>query len=459
MKKINFFIEIIIIVSSLCITILLFFSKQENASLLFLLPLLFCILKVIYIKYIYLFKNITSFMIVSLSYLKNVLIPFLLYLSDYKLLNYGYEIYFKRSGIRKIESYNNAILLLAYEMIVIFTLLCYLNSKYNKYTKNNKYQKISKKTKFFFYVSLIYMFVVLFIYPELIKNFQLLFQIGEPEHVFKLRSLRYGGEGIPAIFHTILNSIFAILQILFPIYFIVYLNKKKSILLNYLLLFLLLLIFNSAKGNTFIAIIILLYTLFNMYPKHRKIIKGTGILILGIGIIFLFIKNKNGVLEESYFSNLSVLLSTYFSGILNVAYSLKMEKGEYYIILVDILKSIPFISGEFFKNTLASTSIFNYTINQNNLYQDQILPMIGQGYFYFGKVLAPILPCIILIIGFSYEIKLKKEKNLLYKNIYFYFVIILGYCTLILNINILIQMLFNGIILLVIYKRMRIVNE
>lgn len=452
MKILKILSEIGLQLISLLVAIIIFNDKGEGYYLLFLYPLTFFILKICLIKYTNLFSNLTSFIIISFFFIRSVFTPVLLYLSNYDLLKNGYGIYFNRSVI-KIENYDLAVLLACYEMTVIFLLLFFLNSKIKKNYKKET-TKLDIKLKYFIYTLIAYIAIILIIYPELIHNFQFILNIGESEKIIKVRSLRYGGDGIPAIFLTLLNSAFTMQQIILPVYLLEKIKFKKYKTIWVISIILLLCsITNREKGNTFILLILFMITLYRTYPKYRKLINIFIVFLLFFASICLYIKSKNSLGGETLISQLSVLFSAYFSGIPNIAYSLRMERGNITNICIDFVKSIPYISGEFFKKELTSASIFNFNINGNNLYKDQILPMIGQGYFYFGYVLAPVLPSFILVLAFYYEHRMKKERNMILNHIYTYMVLYFSYSSIMLNINIFTGFLFRGLLLLILSQK------
>jgi len=124
---------------------------------------------------------------------------------------------------------------------------------------------------------------------------------------------------------------------------------------------------------------------------------------------------------------LSTSIQVYTGGPYNVAMSLETKEYFYDIVNTNVLF-------EFFKsfvglniflkdfNFQTTSELFNYRIffDPNNI--SQIIPIIGQGYFYFVFIIAPIFSIIFIFLGFYFNKLIDKKISL---EIYYFLIIIL----------------------------------
>ena len=99
--------------------------------------------------------------------------------------------------------------------------------------------------------------------------------------------------------------------------------------------------------------------------------------------------NTSTAKSSSTFENLNTDLQLYFSGVSNVAHSIDTSyvyaPFQFDAIISELFRSVVFLN-----------SLFGQ--HQRSLVSDQILPMIGQGFLYFGPYLAPVLSLISIIL-------------------------------------------------------------
>ena len=153
-----------------------------------------------------------------------------------------------------------------------------------------------------------------------------------------------------------------------------------------------------------------LFTIFILYKNYRKLI-----VILSVGMSLLLIAvstllkqntivtqgNTSTAKSSSTFENLNTDLQLYFSGVSNVAHSIDTSyvyaPFQFDAIISELFRSVVFLNSLFGQHQSALTS-FNEVFYQRSLVSDQILPMIGQGFLYFGPYLAPVLSLISIIL-------------------------------------------------------------
>ena len=99
--------------------------------------------------------------------------------------------------------------------------------------------------------------------------------------------------------------------------------------------------------------------------------------------------------------NFNTDIQIYFSGLTNVGHALEeafvFKSFDLSSIMSDLTHSVVFING-FFQDRHSALTLFNNMFYKSTGLNDQIIPMIGQGYLYFGPILAPILSVIGILI-------------------------------------------------------------
>ena len=165
----------------------------------------------------------------------------------------------------------------------------------------------------------------------------------------------------------------------------------------------LMIIVNGERGNSVMCAVALLVIIIDLYPKKMKKLAPlilSGIVI--IAIIGLLAKANNNDFSN-FTQSFSVIMSAYFSGPQNVAAAILASKSvgghNIGIVFTDFIRTIPFISSllqskyRITSSVLFGEAIYGTTITGSRT--DQILPAIGQGYHYFGFLMAPLIPCIL----------------------------------------------------------------
>jgi len=202
---------------------------------------------------------------------------------------------------------------------------------------------------------------------------------------------------------------------------------------------------------TSIQLSLVLFVILNLlYPYYSK--KISFLIILNILFFsFLALSIKVGFTSKSLLNSLfqlSAITNVYFGGVFNVSASLAINNEiSYKIILSDILRNIPFIN-YFFKNIPNTVNIFNNLIlGEKQTYL--IIPMIGQGKFYFGYIFAPFFSIISILLALYYENKFKNSYTIIGKYLYLYISFIFGLSPIMYNFNILVSFLFNAFFCLI----------
>jgi len=164
----------------------------------------------------------------------------------------------------------------------------------------------------------------------------------------------------------------------------------------------------------YISIFVYFITI-RLWPESKRSL----IFILGtlscFGILVLAYI-KSGATSWGLFRNeLGTILQAYFPGVINLSAVLVLPR----INIIDRLFSdlyslIPFRNSLF---GLQVVNLANY-FNMNNNMTGQILPLIGESYYYFGIILSPLLSSVFVIISINANEKMNNCKDVLHYGIY-----------------------------------------
>lgn len=445
---INFYRFITILVSIVSLIFILIYDKTNfSTNNLVLLPLCYLILFVLvpsFSKYIYKSIGITIINITML--IRYSIVPFLISI-------YGVNL---NTGIYLSEKLQfKAINLMLYEMILIFIVFIIFQKKFYG-NSTNKMTKIKPSNNLFGWLFIIICVFVIILYPSILNRYSFVWtatllkskEVEGVSYSFLLLLVQLG--------HLVLTI--SIINTLYKFYL-----KKKSLIFVILSLVTIVISSSFMIGTSRFSIILPLisglFTMFILYKAYKKVIGFISVVVsfLLIGITTV-LKNRT-ISGESVsnsindnLSDLTVSLQLYFSGVSNVAHSINTrliyEPYQMENIITDLLRTVVLINN-FFINQ--SSALLNYNLSfygKGNI-NDQILPMIGQGYLYFGYILAPIFT-VITIIFVMYLDKKISENNSLF-NIYILVYLCLKFALFnMANMTILISYLTNFYILLMI---------
>lgn len=213
-----------------------------------------------------------------------------------------------------------------------------------------------------------------------------------------------------------LFSFFAdFMRILLPIYLfrIIYKNFKGSkwgLILSLPILLLQLMFITATSALAIFCAFVDFYVLIKIYPQYEKrMLRFLYFVAILIVVVLFVIKYNSSVLYTgSGYEALSEMMQAYFSGICNVAASYNVPTIEKWnALFFDLYYTIPFNGSLFGLKGATSANLFN----ASNYGKFQIIPCIGQANYYFGAVLAPIIPCAMVYFSVHVFNKNKSEKN------------------------------------------------
>ena len=204
------------------------------------------------------------------------------------------------------------------------------------------------------------------------------------------------------------------------------------------------------RWYTFVSAFSALFLLIYLFNNHTKrIILLLLIPLASLMMLSTIIKNGGYVSGDSVSSSIegafgSTSLDAYCNGLGNVNVVYKMTENNSDISFLnlpfDALTSMPIIN-HYLPKDMLSTIAFHKAIDRT----DQIIPMIGQSYLYFGFILSPILT-IISILFFRF-LDFKFYIDYTYKKyVYSFFAIWFSIVPIALNLSIFFMWLYIRII-------------
>lgn len=430
-------------------------SNNYEYQLLPILPITFGVCSCFFISiYEYVFKSWSITLIIGIYYFRLVIIPIIMFFGDYSSLILNNRVY---------TNMNTTILLLVYEVVSVFLTLSLRLKEVSFPSKSleiKNYNIFNTKSRFFkvIFVAMISfeLFCVL-LFPELSAYTNFFISSSLEGSIKQAQEFLYMTKIVPGIIYRLYAFIFNILQIIVPVIVIQYIYKKyskekklKAVFFSLFVIFISITIMTPEKANSILIGVNLFLLIFYMYPRIiRKIFPFA--FLIGIFIIFGGLVLKAGANHTGdIFKSLSSILTAYFGGPANVSVAVSMNHyANTSTFFSDIVSSIPFVS-YFFTDLITTPKMFNLTLYGNSNSGDQIIPMIGQGFYYFGFILAPLFTFLCVNISMKLEKYAKKSLDVFSKYIFMYGSTIFALSPVIYNLNIVITTSFNIIVVLVI---------
>lgn len=190
-----------------------------------------------------------------------------------------------------------------------------------------------------------------------------------------------------------------------------------------------------SRWYTVITVIAMFCWLIKLYPQKKKII----IMCISVPALLLIlfasmVKNtsfgSNGGWIESIFELLDpTVLDSYFAGPVSVnnAIGVKENMGiDLFSMPYDVLNNFP-ILGNFINRQNASVSCYNQYLGRG----DQILPLIGQSFIWFGYMFSPLLSIFAVIMSKRADMYFEFSKGI-YTYLYAFIAV---WCALMLILN------------------------
>lgn len=199
-------------------------------------------------------------------------------------------------------------------------------------------------------------------------------------------------------------------------------GHRSTSIFNVLLLtfMLIILTFIDSSGitrwYTLVVAFAAIFSIMHLFPKYKR--QSLFIVLFPVGLLILFAslqKNSDYTLHSGNLSSSAnevfdaTNMDVYFNGVGNVKTTFVVaEKGDAGIgsIIPDVLKCMPVIS-HYIPMDNATSNIFHRVLGRD----DQIVPMISQGYLYFGSVFAPLLTILTILFFRYFDYKFKVDNS------------------------------------------------
>lgn len=381
------------------------------------LPVTYIVIKLLY-KFLSCrcFVSFPSRLFEIAAFLKYFLIPVLLLIDE----NYRYV----TGPLPSDESFNIAIKISIYEMLIIYIFRYIYHKKNHVLLKQNTHPNLYEKISSLFIIMSLIGIIFLLLYPNLMFPKFYLFEEKDGENEQKV-------------------PLFSILILIWKkFYYIILLicinNKfketkysyKKSIVLSMLVFicFVYMTLGASRWGILFTTIT----TYFILSYFYGKVIKKIFVFVfpflIAIMLLISYYKFSNDLnfIDGNYFQSFVALfasqLQSYFSGVSLIAQAVDMSVDTIFendftfdVLCNDFLGSIPFVNS--FVNPMERTNIiFNqYVLSVNTIWFTQIIPASGIGYIYMGFWLSPVFTLLFNIYGLYFEKRCLESNDVINK--------------------------------------------
>jgi len=398
---------LVVILSFISIIFILLSDKKIPSNLPFL-PIFFTILVLIIPSFTaYVFKNI-GITIINLTMIIRYLI------SPILIATYGTNLNFGHLTMQSTQVI--AVNLMIYEMIVMFIVFAIFHKKFYKVGDENDVMSISSSNNIFGWLFVLLCVLILISNPAILTRYSFVWLSTD------LKNKDVEGVSVSLFFLIIQLGHLVLTVNLLNLIYRFYERKKHFV---FVLISLLIIVISSSfivgtsRFSIILPLVTGLYTVLKLYKPYRKLL---GILSIVLSFIFILVSTTlkqqtiNGKSNYNTFENLNTELQIYFSGVSNVTHAINTgviyEPFNIMGILSDLFRSVIYLNSLFGENVSALTE-YNVIFYGGGMSQDQILPMIGQGYLYFGYLLAPILTVLTMLVVMFLDQKITKSSSLI----------------------------------------------
>lgn len=424
----NYLVAIIILILSIITSGLILFdvARPPQYGMTCLLPLAFAFTAIPLLLQNKPFEYIYSTIILLTYFGRNVITPLFMVLGGYQSALLGNVI---------LETIPEASLIMVFDTIVVLTFLSRTLSRHPideiKYNINIANCKLSKKLALFIVILIVLGILILRI-DSSIGQHTFLYLLDTEKEYFAL-SDPSKGIGTLSMYVQLISTIFVIIQIFLPPMLLYYISKIKLVFIRTLLYVTLVVIVcvvaTEDRLNSLLAGIALLLTMRDVLgDEFRNKFKVLLTSFLILSMIALLIKTNafSGNGDVNYV-DVYTTFAAYFSYIPTVADGVLFleNDGRFQIfsIIPDFISKIPYAS--YILNMFADVHLQNSNQSFNIFISNQIGHSIGQilpttmvGVRYFGYLLAPLFPCILVSISNRFETKINEQKNIVSRMLY-----------------------------------------
>ena len=413
-KNAKFTLDYFFSIFSVFVFIFVLIKCQERGyELFFLLPFTFLLVYlIIFRKIVYNTDNIFLIIIFLIIFLRYIVLPLFTVITAY---------YDGRSSLPpKLDSFRLSNVLSIYELATVSIAIWYFEQKLRKY-KNLQIsipvtiRRGSDQIYWLFIISTLFIGIIM---PNTIKALNLVSPSSEIIRNFDSFTFF---ESLIIYSLLLAKQLFALLLIK-KLYFKYLKNYRYRYLLFsvFLAVINIIIYFGTNRSDVIINAVATMLILHYLYLKRARMLLVI-IIILLILIIISITVIRSGVSISNNSNPLidfTDMLQAYLGGTYNIAIAIETKEmfpqvSSPLVLMYDILR--PMIGINFIMKKLNidySNIYFNRRLWIGIDRRSQILPMIGQGYIYFGLFFAPILS--VIFVKFSYYLyrTLKKTKSL-----------------------------------------------
>lgn len=457
-KRIGIFLFCLLFIAS--IILLIYIGLNDNVKYYTIFPIIAYIIG-IFINLSNFIKKENNYVLYILSvlfFIRNIIIPFLSIL-DGTVMSYSYD-----------TEYIKSLYLITYETIVVFISLniFYRIIKVKQFKKKEDINSFS----FIFKIILFIVIICLLLFPALFRNYNILIQTDTDVRNEALLVAEEKLSSVPSLIRVLMVILMEPLRIFLSIYIIDILYKKyrekqsqKYINISLLIVLLNAIIMTERKLFSIIFAFCLVLFLLRLYPKSTKkilFICGVGLIcVIGFVAFFKLFVIKTSLNEDN--SLLKSIRAYVNSSDTNIKTAIQMKEiydmpiSDKFSLFVkgDTLASMPLIQ-YFFSENKTTTYLFNETYYTKMQRYDQILPLIGQSYYYLGFVLAPLASVICIVFSVFYEKKFHLQNNNYKVFLYIFIFVYLCLIPFLYNYNIMILYIFAFMIPLFLFIKLNL---
>lgn len=396
---IHVLVSIFVFISGLLASYYILNNVNHNGyELLFVLPILFGLMFALFLLPTMLrLNNIYIYAFIIISYVRYVVSPFLITYTG---------LYEGRSLVSPMySSIEVALKLMMYELIIVSLAHWIVFKNYknenNKIT-NNECQKTYSSNNFVYILFVTLIFGISLIFPVSLQSFNFFSIAPSYIKVHELNSFNL------LIFYSLIVSKFIIFVLIIKRLHLQY-QLNKNLIYPFLSFIWLVINLGIIYGNNradYVVTSIASILIFNyLFPKYGKIFILPLVLIFGIVLsgINSFRNHASYSGELDWIKDLAYTLQIYLAGPYNVAISYEVslinESSRNLLnLMYELLRPL------FGINVLMQNIDYQTTVeffNQRIFFTEQIsqiIPMIGQGYFYFGFVFSPIFSVLFIFL-------------------------------------------------------------
>ena len=355
-------------------------------------------------------------------------------------------------GIASYQNATHSSLLIAYETIVLFLVIAF----YKGTLRKKRFQlKLYIKDRTLMYKALMYGSVLICVSALiLVKEFRTQYYTIFTNDITHLKQeeANYASRSLLRVLATGGDVLLGAVRLVLPsalMYKVAQKDTLPRLFLCFLLVFVQCLFMNDSNAYIFMLMLSQLLFVYYLFPSYRKFIAGCAITIV---VGFLIILYFNRFALDHYGTSWSLMLQAYLPSIANTAGVLKMDSSyDVLQIFTDIFQAIPFKNFIFgMEGGVESTTVI---WSKFNGVSGQIISTVGEGYYYFGNLLSPILSCLIVMVSIRTYEKIHVTDNALLLAIYLYFAVYCAAAPICYNFEIFMQCVLNRLIFMLIIAR------